>query len=240
VQRYLRQAFGSRSEPIRAAWLRHGGTFRPSLDGPWLPIAGRQSFSADPPGFVWWGRVRVVPGIWIDALDRSIGGAGRMFVSAESTVTLADSTGPELDQGALVRLLGELTWIPSVLADDRYVRWSGVDDRHATATLTVNGRSVAGTFEFGDDGFPASFSAERYRDAGAGRAVLTPFVGRLRDYRTGDGVVVPHDVAAAWIVGGRACEYARFRVEAFALTGAILPSSARARTPGSPATSSSR
>jgi hypothetical protein len=36
---------------------------------------------------------------------------------------LANSTGPQLDRGALLRLLGEMTWFPTALVDSRYVRW---------------------------------------------------------------------------------------------------------------------
>ena len=60
VARYINKAI-SRSEPIRTVSLRHGGRFRPSLDGSWLPIRGTQFFRTTPPAFVWWGRVRIAP-----------------------------------------------------------------------------------------------------------------------------------------------------------------------------------
>jgi hypothetical protein len=213
VQRYLGKAVGARRAGVRTARLRHGGTFRPSLDGSWLPIRGEQYFRASPPAFVWWGRVRAVPGFWIDARDRSVDGAGNMFVSAESTITLADSSGPELDQGAMLRLLGEMPWFPTALADDRYVRWSPIDDRRAAATLTVGGRTVSGEFSFGADDLPATFSAERYRDVGGGKAVLTPFEGRSSDFRDAGGLLVPHSMVAAWRIDGRLSEYVRFEVD---------------------------
>src|SRR6185437_15125960 len=83
---------------------------------------------------------------------------------------------------------------------------------HARATLRVNGRAASGEFEFGTDGLPATFSAERYRDIGAGKSVLTPFVGRLSDFRSVDGVLVPHRVVGAWMVDGKTLEYADFEV----------------------------
>src|SRR4249920_3548087 len=107
VRTYLEKAIGSRTQFIRTLRLQHGGMFRPSLDGGWLSIRGQQYFSLDPPGFVWWGRARLVPGLWIDARDRSFNGVGNMLVSIESSYTLADARGAELDQGALLRLLGE-------------------------------------------------------------------------------------------------------------------------------------
>ncbi len=213
VQRYLAKAIPGRTAGIRSVRLRHGGRFRPSLDGSWVPIRGQQYFSASPPGFIWWGRVRMFPGFWVDARDRSVAGAGNMLVRLESTFTLADATGPQLDQGALLRLLGEMAWFPTTFLDDRHVRWSPIDDERASATLDVNGRSVSGEFTFGPDDLPVTFSADRYRDTGGGTSVLTPFVGRIGDFRAVDGILVPHRIVAAWVVDGKTIEYADFEVE---------------------------
>jgi hypothetical protein len=223
VQRYLAKATAGRSAGITWVRLRHGGRFRPSLDGSWLPIRGEQYFRTSPPAFIWWGRVRMFPGVWVDARDRSMDGAGNMLVALESTFTLADSTGPQLDQGALLRLLGEMTWFPTALLDERYVRWSAVDDRRARATLEVSGRSVSGEFTFGPDDLPVAFSADRYRDTGGGTSVLTPFVGRMSDFRAVDGVLVPSRIVAAWIVEGRTIEYADFAVREIEFDPADLP-----------------
>jgi hypothetical protein len=137
-------------------------------------------------------------------------------VTLESLVTIVNSRGPELDQGALLRLLGEMAWLPTAFLDDRYVRWTPVDDIRARAALTVGGRSVSGEFAFGEDGMPAAFSAGRYRDLGGGRSALTPFVGRTLDFRRVDGVLVPHRAVGAWMVDGRTIEYADFGVERIA------------------------
>jgi hypothetical protein len=213
VRRYLYLALGTRGQTVRTVRLRHGGTFRPKFDGQWLPIRGEQYFTADPPGFIWWGRVRLGPGLWVDARDRSVRAVGSMLVSAESSFTLADAAGPELDRGALHRLLGEMTWFPTALLDDRYVSWSAIDDRRAQAILRLNGREVAGVFEFTADGLPARFSASRYRDLGGGHAVLTPFSGEYGDYRHAAGLLVPHEVTACWQVDGQRIPYALFEVE---------------------------
>jgi len=213
VRRYLAKAVRQGAHAARTVRLRHGGTFRPKLDGSWQEIRGEEYFAADPPGFIWWGRVPMAPGVWIEARDRSVGGAGHMLVLAESTFTLADVAGPEMDQGALLRLLAELPWMPTVFLDDRHVTWAALDDGRARATLRVNGREVAGMFEFGADGLPAAFAADRPRDTGGGESVLTPWCGRYADYRAIDGLLLPHDLVAAWQIDGREIPYARFQVE---------------------------
>jgi hypothetical protein len=213
ARRYLELALGDRTRAPRALRLRHTGSFRPKLEGPWLRIRGEEYFNADPPGFVWWGRVRVAPGVWIDARDRSVAGTGEMFVRAESTFTLANSHGPELDESALHRLLAELVWLPTTLLDERYVTWTAVDDQHAAVTLRVGDIAVTGTFEFGDDGLPTMFSALRRADVGTGQAVPTPFTGECRDYRRIEGLLVPHELTAYWHIGGEPIAYARFEVD---------------------------
>ena len=106
--------------------------------------------------------------------------------------------------------------MPTALLDRRYVRWSAIDERRASATLSINGREVTGVFEFDADDLPTTFTAERYRDVGGGQAVLTPFIGRSSDYRRVSGMLVPFRVVGAWVIENQPIEYAEFVVEELA------------------------
>jgi uncharacterized protein DUF6544 len=212
VRRYAEASGAARHPPVYAVRLRHGGTFRPGFDKPWLEIRGEQYFASDPPGFLWRGRVRAAPGVWIDACDRSIEGEGNMRVVLASSLPLADVRGRELDEAALQRLLGEMVWFPTALLDPRYVRWTPVDDTRARATLRVRGREGAATFQFDANGLPARITADRHRDV-KGKPVLTPWTGECSGYREHDGLWVPFRMEASWHVNGRAEPYARFTVE---------------------------
>lgn len=213
VQRYLRLAGVDSHRPVQSARLRHSGTMTLSPGAKPVAIRGRQYLTADPPGFVWWGRVRVAPGAWIDARDKVIAGVASMKVMLESTKTLQDVSGPELDQGALVRALGEMTWVPTAFLDGRYITWEAMDDARALARLRVNGREVTAMFEFGADGMPARVTANRHRDLGGGRSALTPFVGTTGDWREVDGLRVPFRLEGSWIIEGKPFTFARFQVD---------------------------
>jgi hypothetical protein len=211
---YLTKALGRRDRSVLAVRFRHGGRFRTSLDGAWQPIHGEQYEAAVPPGFVWWGRLRPTPGLWVDARDRSLNGRGSMLVSLESTATLADRSGPEMDQGSLLRLLSDLVLFPTALLDDRYVTWSALDERRARARLQLGGQGAEGVFEFGEDRLPRSFSADRYFDAGRGPALLKPWSGDYADYReVQDGMIVPHRFIGYWHVDGTRVPYVDFQLE---------------------------
>ncbi len=212
VRRYLEVALRERKTPVRAVRLRHGGTFRTKAEQPWLPIRGEQYFSVDPPGFVWWGRVRVMPGLWIDARDKSMAGEGSMRIMVASTWTLADVGGPEIDQGALLRLLAEMVWFPTALLDSQNVSWTPIDEASAEARLRLYGRDVRAVFHFGPDGLPQKVTAHRYRDVD-GKGVLTPWSGEMRNFRAHDGVLVPEEVEVSWHLESGAFPYARFSLE---------------------------
>jgi hypothetical protein len=115
VREYLRRALGEAPRPVQSVRFRHGGRFRAKLDGRWQSIRGQQYDTLNPPGFIWWGRLSAAPGLWIDARDRGIDGKGNMFVSFESSITLFDRVGRELDQGAMLRLLSCTPWFALVV-----------------------------------------------------------------------------------------------------------------------------
>lgn len=212
VRRYLERSGATRRAPVRSVRLRHGGTFRPTLDGPWSAIRAEQYFSADPPGFVWWGRIRIAPGLWVEARDRSLAGEGNMLIKVASTWAIGDARGPELDQGALLRLLAEMAWFPTAFLDAHHVSWTPIDDASARATLRVGGREVSAVFQFGPEGLPSGVTGERYRDVG-GKGVLTPWSGEFRDYREVDGLLVPFQSDVSWKLNGKTQPYARWVFE---------------------------
>jgi len=193
VERYRQLAVAERA-PVRTLRLYHSGTFRMSPTGKALPIRGTQLFTADPPGFVWTGRIRMFPGAWIDARDMTVAGEGSMRVLLDDTVTLVDVRGPELDQGSALRLLAEMPWYPTSLFDTRTVTWSAIDGDHACATLRVGDQQVSGIFEFGSNGLPLRMTGKRFKDRGE----LLPWGGIYRDWRTVSGMLVPFEAEVSW------------------------------------------
>jgi hypothetical protein len=208
VARYRELAVGERA-PVGSLRLSHGGTFRMSPGAVPKPIRGIQVFGADPPGFWWLGTIRLAPGVWVHARDMLLHAEGSMFVLLDDTVTLADVRGPELDQGAALRLLAEMVWYPTALFDARSVTWEAVDADHALATLRVGPVAVSGTFEFGPDGLPLSILAQRHMD----KAGLHTWRGSYRDWRFVSGMRVPFEADVTWLLDSGPYTYAHWAVD---------------------------
>lgn len=215
VAKYLARALGDRAAPRRVR-LTHHGKMRLAPEKGWVAIRGTQEFSTDPPGFVWWGRVRVAPGVWVDAVDHLVDGTAGMRILFESSFVLGDSKGHELDQGAALRVLGEMAWFPTAYLDRRYVTWTPIDDVTARATLRLRGIEVSAVFQFGADGLPERVSANRYRDVD-GKAELTGWSGQASDYRRVNGVLVPFTMEATWHLDDGPFTCLRFELDSLEL-----------------------
>jgi hypothetical protein len=210
VRRYLEYALTD-AAPMHDAHLWHRGTFRTAPGKNWLPIDGEQYFSVAAPGFIWNASVRPAPLVWIAARDSLVDGRGNMRVKLLSIVTIADASGPQIDQGARLRWLAESAWFPFAFAAP-CVEWKPIDDSRAEARLIGDGLPVSAELTVDGEGRLTRLRAQRYRDVGGGRAVVTPWTGAYRQYREFHGVRIPTEVEVTWELDGGPFSYARFEV----------------------------
>jgi hypothetical protein len=211
VRRYLQFAISPDTPAIRTARMTHDGSMRLTPNDRWLPVEGEEYFSIATPGFVWIAKLWMMPGIWVNARDRLLGNRGGMLVKLLSVLQIGDASGPEIDQGSRLRWLGEAVWFPYGFVSDE-VRWDALDGRSARVTLRPNGEAVTAIAEFDADGKLTGFRADRYRDVGGGKALLTPWVVRCDRFQTFGGFRVPTSIDVRWILPEGEFESIRFRV----------------------------
>ena len=111
-----------------------------------------------------------------------------------------------------MRVLGEMTWMPTAFLDERYVSWEAVDDRRARATLNVGSRSVTLTFTFDDEDMPTRIDALRWRDICGGNSELTPWTAKATEFSSDHGNASPGSRISG-MEALRACSSSRFCVD---------------------------
>jgi hypothetical protein len=164
--------------------------FRREGKGLWLPIEA-----------VMWhelGRNHVVdlrvglgPLTFIRGLDGYVDGSG--FSRISHTLDL----GPEIDQAALLFMWSEACLFPTAWRDREDVMWATIDEHTADVSLPFGEGYVSARVSFDpQSGYPARFSAERYKGVGS-RAVEWTI-----DYSdwgpTEDDVMLPRQATATW------------------------------------------
>jgi len=192
--------------------LEQRGEFRTAPDKPWMPIVAEQSYSVDPPGFVWSVHARMMHVLPLAGRDRYADGHGHILIKAASLITVADGTGPEVDQGALLRYLGEIVWFPSAALGDT-ITWQAIDDRSARATMSYGGVTASMVFGFDERGRVVTQTADRYMSAEGGARLERWFIP-VTEWRTFGGIEVPSRGNAVWKLAGGDFDYFRWEIVA--------------------------
>lgn len=202
VQRYFRIALTDGMPLVSAVSVDHTGTFNMGeTTDQWKPFTSTQRVITGRPGFLWDGRIAVLPGLYVHVHDAYIAGEGILYPTIAGLVTLIDLRGGgDVAQGELMRFFAEAAWYPTALLPSQGIHWEAVDEGRARATLTDGPISLTLTFSFSADGLIESVLAEARGRTVSGKVVPTPWEGRWSNYKTQHGMRVPMTGEVAWLL----------------------------------------
>jgi hypothetical protein len=210
VQKWLEHAQVIGKEKIRTVRLKQKGAIRLKAEKPWMPVEAEQYFTIDEPGFIWKARVKMAPFLYFAGRDKYYKGRGNMLIKLLSLITVVDARGKEMDQGTLLRYLGETVWFPTA-ALSNYIKWEGVDPNSARATMTHGGVTASAVFEFNDKGEVVNFVSERYMSVN-NHYVLETWSVPLKDYKEFNGIRIPARGEGVWNLKTGDFSYYQFEI----------------------------
>ena len=165
------------------------------------------------PGFDWDGRIAIMPGVTVCVHDAYIAGEGRLHAALFGLVSLANIRGtPELAHGELMRFLAEAAWYQTALLPSQGVQWSALDDTSAKATLRDGGTAPTLLFRFNKEGLAESVRADARGRAVAGTMIPTLWECRCSKYELRNGMRIPTEGEAAWLLPEGPKPYWRGRI----------------------------
>jgi hypothetical protein len=211
VQRWLRYSNAIGREYPETIRLKQEGKIRLGPDQAWMPFTAEQYYTTDPPAFIWKIDTRMMSVLPISGRDRYIHGHGNMTIKVLSLIPVVDATGPEMDQGTLLRYLNETMWFPAG-AVSPYIEWEAVDANSAKATMSYGGTTVEATFLIDDEGRMTNMIADRYQDAGEGDFKYLPWKTPINEYGEFDGVRIPVSGEGVWEEDWGDFSYVRLRI----------------------------
>ncbi|MGC4084314.1 MAG: hypothetical protein QM736_19940 [Vicinamibacterales bacterium] len=199
VARFLAHSLPPGQRRIRTATLEQSGEF--FLNGQWLPFTARQFFAATPPAFMWDARIRMGRLLSVYVRDAYIAGGASMRARVLGIYPVVNQANtPELKSGALMRYLGEASWLPTRLMPGDGLTWTPIDDDHATATLTDGDTSVSLQFTFDADGaITEIYSSDRFREVN-GSYVKTPWRVRALGHEVKSGIRLMSPAEVEWVL----------------------------------------
>lgn len=201
VARYLRLVLPPGTPIVRAVELTHRGTFNMGQSAEqWRPFTSRQYVITRRPGFVWDGRVDMLPGLRVLVHDAYIAGEGILEPAIGGLFTLDKLIDRgEVARGELMRYFAEAAWYPTALLPSQGTQWEAIDDSRARATMVDGSLKLTMTFEFGSDGLIEAVRSDSRGRTLNGAIVMTPWEARVFDYQRRGGMLVPTAGEVAWL-----------------------------------------
>lgn len=196
VQNWLQYSQIVGKERIVSARTTQEVTMRLKENQPWMNAQVEQYFRTDEPGFIWAVDIKMAPLFHIVGRDKYIEGRGNMLIKLLSLKTVADGSGKEIDQGALLRYLAETMWFPTAALSE-YIQWEGIDSNSAKATMSYKGVTASGTYTFNEKGEILSFVAQRYGDFD-GEYRMETWSCAMKEYKEFNGLKIPSQGNLTW------------------------------------------
>lgn len=197
VQRWLDRSNIVGKEIIQVAQLKQRGEMKTKPEGSWMSVDAEQYITINPPAFLWIADVKS-SFLHLSGRDKYESGRGHMLIKLFSLIPVVDARGKEIDQGALLRYLGEIVWVPSAALSD-YIRWEEVNSTTAKATMSHGGITASGIFKFDENGDFVSFEADRYyyRKEGS-RLERWNITVDGKSYGEFEGIRIPVSLSVTW------------------------------------------
>jgi len=194
--------------------VEDSGTLNMSEAGEqWKPFTSSQRIVTRRPGFLWEGRIRMMPGLTVRVHDAYVNGEGILHPTLFGLVSLANLGGtPEMARGEVMRFLAEAASYPTALLPSQGVQWAAINASSANATLQDGETVVTLLFRFGQDGVIESIRADARGRTVAGAVIPTPWEGRWRNYQAREGMRIPLEGEVAWILPKGPRPYWRARI----------------------------
>lgn len=206
----IQQAFVPGSAAAKALWvqLNQVGAMRLDTEGDWVPFTAQHLARLDRPGFVWQAQMQMMPLVPVKVVDAFVQGAGRLDARIGGFLSVAKADGAAVSLGQLYRYFAELAWAPQALLYLNPEQWNQSIDGWRLA-FSKGGHSGEIWFQLDEQGRIASIKARR-PNLEAGKELL--WVGRFRDYRLFEGVMLPAYGEVGWVVDGQEQLYWKGRI----------------------------
>lgn len=194
--------------------LKQSAQFKTDLNSDWIPLKATQYFTTATQNFLWFSEMQTSKFFWVNAIESYIEGKGNVLIKLNSSITIADSWGLELDKSGLFRYISEAVLFPTQLFPSKKLSWSILDTNIAEIKFKDSETSVVAKIYFNYDS-----TIEKIETRDKYRAQNREFKESLytiyfSDYkRFNESFLVPSYFEVEWELEEGKFKYGKFIVE---------------------------
>ena len=213
VKKYLEKVVLKDFNYVERVISQQSGLFRTSAAAEWSEITACQEHTISEPGFLWNGEISFLPGLWVRAIDSYINGTGNMLIKLNSSLTISDATGVQMDISSLGRYVSELPLFPMSMYNNKNVQWEEIDSVSSKMIFTDKKNTIKMDFFFNDEGLIyKAITLDRFLTSNAGY-IQSPYTVWYENYKEFQGCIVPTEIKVEWNTKQGDFEYGKFVID---------------------------
>lgn len=213
LQRYFNTVITDTSKIPKFVTVKQNGKLKTDINSEWKDLTAVEYFTTEQPNFLWNSKMSTSKFFWVNAIDSYISGRGNMLIKLNSSVTIADSWGLELDKSGLFRYLSEAVLFPTALFPSENLLWDVIDTNIAEVKFNHSEVSVVAKLYFDKDRKLAKMETyDKYRalEEGFERSLYTVYYSNYKIFD--NNFFVPTQIEAEWELKDGRFKYAKYTI----------------------------
>jgi hypothetical protein len=213
IQNYFSKVVKEDSEIPLFISVKQKSEFKTDLNSEWFPMSADQYFTTNEPNFVWFSELETSSFFWINAIDSYINGTGNMLIKFNSSITIADSWGIELDKSGLFRYISEAVFFPTKLVPSENLSWNVLDSNIAEIKFENGDLSVVAKLFFNSDNLIERIETyDKYRafDDGFRKSLYSVYFSRYK--LMANSFLVPTYMETEWTLPSGLFKYGKYNI----------------------------
>jgi len=213
VQNYLRYTGCIGKEKIINMHAVFEGEMKMDEKHDWLEIHSEQyNFFRDPQRHFFISTH--MKGMPVTGLHTYRNAGATMVIKLAGMITVADASGPKMDQGETVTVLNDMCFMAPASLISEAIAWETVDDLTVNAVFTNASIKISARLIFNAEGQLVNFlSNDRFLSKDGKTFESLPWSTPIRDYRETGGRMIPTYGEAVWHYPDHEYCYGRFKVK---------------------------
>jgi len=208
ARRYLVHAGVVGSKIPRLVMLIQKGRIRNSAESGWMGFEAEETYSTNPPGFVWRAAFPATPMPVVLGRDEYLEGNGSIVMKVLASIPVADERGDELRAAGLMRYLNEMMWFPAAFLGSN-VTITAIDDASFGVSIADRDMVAEAVLLIDAEGQLTNFRARRYNTGSRSMEIWeTPITA----HASFNGLLLPRTGSAVWKLETGDIEYIELEV----------------------------
>lgn len=213
IKNFFSTVIASGAEIPQFATIKQEARFKTDVNSDWFSMRAEQYYTTKDPNFLWYSELETSKYFWINAIDSYINNKGNMLIKFNSSITIADSWGIELDKSGLLRFISEAVYFPTGLVPSENLIWNVLDSNIAEIKFKDGDISVVAKVFFNPDYTINKIETyDKYRalEDGFLKSLHTVYFSKYALFD--DSFLVPTYMEVEWDLPTGSFKYGKFKI----------------------------